>query len=101
MKFFLVGDKETVLGFSLAGVEAVAVESQAGVFESLRRASHRSDIKIILITEKCGQQVRPFLEAMLLRKGGPLILEIPDRHGPLPGRRSLEDVVLAALGMKM
>ena len=102
MKFFLVGDKDTVLGFSLAGVEGVAAESEAEVLAALRRAAQRSDIGIFLITERLAGQVRPFLDKMMLRKkGGALILEIPDRLGPLPERRSVEDFALSALGIKV
>jgi len=102
MKFFLVGDKETVLGFSLAGVEGVVAESDAEVLAALRKAARRSDIGICLITEKLAERVRPFLDKMLLRKKGcALILEIPDRLGHVPQRRSVEDFALSALGIKL
>lgn len=101
MKFFLIGDKETVLGFSLAGVESMAAESKAEILTTLRQAQNRSDIGIFLITERLAERVRPFLDTMLLQKGGPLVLEIPDRQGPLPGRRSVESLVLSALGIKV
>lgn len=102
MKFFLVGDKETVLGFSLAGVEGVAAESDSEVLAALQQAARRSDIGIFLITERLAERVRPFLDKMLLRKKKcTLILEIPDRLGPLPERRSVEDFALSALGIKV
>jgi V/A-type H+/Na+-transporting ATPase subunit F len=102
MKFFLVGDKETVLGFSLAGIEGVVAESNAEVLAALRQAARRTDIGICLITEKLAERVRPVLDKMLLRKKGcTLILEIPDRLGHLPERRSVEDFALSALGVKV
>jgi len=102
MKLFLVGDEETVLGFSLAGVEGVAAESDAEVLAALRQAARRRDIAICLITEKLAERVRPVIDKMLLqKKGSALILEIPDRQGPLPGRHSVEDFALSALGIKV
>ncbi|MEW6381314.1 MAG: V-type ATP synthase subunit F [bacterium] len=102
MKFFLVGDKETVLGFSLAGVEGVAAESAQQALSALRRAVRRRDVGICLITEKLAEQLRPHINKMLLqKKGAALILEIPDRLGPLPGKRSVEDFALSALGIKV
>jgi V/A-type H+/Na+-transporting ATPase subunit F len=102
MKFFLVGDQETVLGFSLAGVEGVSAESDAEVLSVLRQAAQRSDIGICLITERLADQVRPFLDKMKLRKKeGMLVLEIPDRQGPMPQRRTVEDFALSALGIKV
>ncbi|MBN2373606.1 V-type ATP synthase subunit F [bacterium] len=102
MKFLLIGDKETATGFSLAGIECIIAESQAEIMEGLRQAKERSDIGICIITERLAEQVRPFLKKMVLRKKGrPIILEIPDRLGPLPGKQSVENIVLSALGVKV
>ena len=101
MKFFLIGDKETALGFSLAGIESAPAESEAETLSILRKAKSRSDIGIYLITERLAKLVRPFLDSMLMQKGGPLVLEIPDRYGPLPERQSIEAIVLSALGVKV
>ncbi len=101
MKFFLIGDKETVTAFSLAGIEGVVVESETQILANFQREMIGPDKKIFLITERLAERVRPFLNTLLLRKGGPLILEITDRQGPLPGKRSVEGLVLSALGIKI
>jgi V/A-type H+-transporting ATPase subunit F len=101
MKLFLIGDRETVLGFSLVGIESAPAESEEEILAILRKVKSRSDIGIFLITERLARLVRPFLDSMLMQKGGPLILEIPDRHGPLPERQSVEAIVLSALGVKV
>ncbi len=101
MKFFLIGDKETVLGFSLAGVEGQVAESETEILKILREMRRRSNIGIIMITERLAVRVQPFLKSMLLQKGGPLILEIPDRQGSLRQKKMAEALVLAALGMKI
>jgi V/A-type H+-transporting ATPase subunit F len=101
MKLFLIGDKETATGFSLAGVEYIIAESREEILAGLRQAKERSDIGICLITERLAEKVRPFLNKQVLQKGRPLILEIPDRRGPVPGKSSVENVVLTALGVKV
>ena len=101
MKFFLIGDQETVLGFSLAGVEGEVAQSKAEILTILRQIKHRSDIGIIIITERLAERVRPFLKSMLLSKVGPLILEIPDSQGPLDRKNSAEALVVSALGMQI
>lgn len=101
MKFFLIGDKETVLGFSLAGIEGAIAESESEILAVLREAKKNTDIGIFLITERLGAKIRPVLDALLLKKGGPLVLEIPDCQGLLAGKRSVEDIVLSALGIKV
>ena len=101
MKFFLIGDKETVLAFSLVGIEGQVAKSKADILNIIRRQKCRSNIGIIMITERLAEYVHPLLQKMFLQKEGPLILEIPDRHGPLPKKRSVEDLILSALGMKI
>jgi len=101
MKFFLIGDRETVLAFSLAGVEGRVAESKAEILTIFKQLKYCSNIGIIMITERLAEQVHPFLQSMLMQKEGPLILEIPDRHGSLQRKGSVEEVVLSALGMKI
>ena len=101
MKFFLIGDRETVLAFSLAGVEGQVAESKTEILTIFRKLKCRSDVGIIMITKPLAEQVHSFLHSMLMQKEGPLIVEIPDRHESLQQNRSVEAMVLSALGMKI
>lgn len=100
MKFFLIGDKDTVSGFSLAGIEGSVVESVEDVLETFRQISHRPEIGIIIITERWAQQVRSALDSLLFQKGGILVVEIPDRFGALRDTCSVEELALSALGLR-
>jgi V/A-type H+-transporting ATPase subunit F len=101
MKFFVIGDRQTVLGFRLVGVEGkVAVEREEAL-SALEEAVARRDIGIVLITEAVAGKVRDEVEARLYGLGFPLLLEIPDASGPSPERPEIKDVVRKAVGISI
>ena len=102
MKFFVIGDKDTVAGFSLIGIEAIVVHSKTEAVKALEQAILRQDIGIILITEILAKEIKNSIDNLLsLRKKCHLILQIPDVHGSLPMKHTVEEFVLSALGMKL
>ena len=101
MKYAIIADEDTVLGFGIVGVSGrVATNAQEAeqAFESLRADK---DACIILITERIAEMIRPIVDQYLFRESFPLIVEIPDRHGPLPGRPGIKALVNAAIGIKI
>ncbi len=101
MKFFVIGDADTVLGFSLAGVDGEIVNSPEETSEALKRAFTQEDLGVIEITERAAQNVRQQVDQYIYKTTFPLIIEIPDREGPLPGRGSVRDLIRAAVGISL
>ncbi len=101
MKFFVIGDEDTVLGFSLAGAKGIVVRDAAGARRALEEALEDRDIGIIIITERLAALIRPEVDAYFYNTDHPLIVEIPDRLGPLPDRISVKEVVQTAVGIRM
>lgn len=102
MKFFLIGDKETVTGFSLTGIEGVVAEKKSDALKALQQAVNRPGIGVILITERLAREIQIAIDNLMCDKRKcRLILQIPDIDGPLSCRRSLEQFVLSALGVKV
>lgn len=101
MNYFVIGDQDTVLGFSLAGVDGVAVTCQEETNNAFTEAISKENIAIIVITEKCASWIRERLEHYLFTKDFPLIVEIPDRSGSDPHRPSLKQMINAAIGIKI
>ena len=101
MHFFVIGDRETVLGFRLAGVTGKAATDREETLSALKDALDRRDVGVILITEKLAAGIREEVEARLYGRGFPLVLEVPGPEGPGPGRISVEDVVRKAVGMRL
>ena len=101
MKFFVIGDRETVLGLRLVGVHGRVVEDATEAVAALREALKQSGIGVVLITERLAAQMRDEVDARLYGAGFPLVLEIPDAAGPGPDRLKIEDVVRRAIGVSI
>jgi V/A-type H+-transporting ATPase subunit F len=101
MKFYCIGDQDTVAGFRLAGISGQAVTGPEQAKKALEDFSALPDCGIIIITEKTAEGIRERIEVMQQSHARPLIVEIPDASGPLAGRRSLRELVQEAVGMRI
>jgi len=101
VKFYVIGDDETVLGFSLAGIEGMVVSSKEETRETLEKALNIEGIGIIIITERIAQTIRHLVDQHILKKSFPLIIEIPDRQGPIEGKADIKDMVSKAVGISI
>lgn len=101
MTFFVIGDRETVLGFRLAGVEGRVAEDKDSALAALKDAVLLEQVGIVLLTEQVAAQIRDEVDARLYGFGFPLVLEIPGSAGADPGRLKIEDVVRKAIGVSI
>jgi V/A-type H+/Na+-transporting ATPase subunit F len=101
VKFFCIGDPDTVAGFRLAGITGQVASGPEQTRIALDHISSHPDYGIIIITEKLAEGIRGKIEAMRQSRERPLIIEIPDGSGPLAGRKSLRDFVQEAVGMRI
>lgn len=101
MNYFVIGDEDTVLGFGMVGVRGRSVEDAASADVALSEALEDRDNGIIIITEKVAETIRKRVDKWTFSHRFPLILEIPDRNGPMEGRKSLRELVNQAIGIKL
>jgi V/A-type H+-transporting ATPase subunit F len=101
MRFFVIGDDDTVLGFRLVGVRGRAAKGPDDALAALKEAVADKNIGVVLISEKTAAGIRDEVEARLYGVGFPLVLEIPDASGPDPGRLEIEEVVRKAIGVSI
>jgi len=101
VKFYVIGDEDTVLGFSLAGIDGTVVTNKEETREALKKAFNIKEIGIIIMTEKIAQTIRQQVDQHILKKSFPLIIEIPDRYGPLEGKGDIKDMVSKAVGISI
>jgi len=101
MQFYVIGDESTVTGFGLAGVEGQVVETADEAREALKKAFASSDVGIIIVTERIAAELRAEMEDYIFGRTFPLVIEIPDRTGPMPGRTSIRQLVRAAVGINV
>lgn len=101
MKFFVIGDEDTVLGFRLVGVQGRAVKTALESREALKVATSTPDVGIIIITERIAQHIREDVDKYIYETTTPLVIEIPDREGPLPERKTVPELIREAVGIRV
>ena len=101
MKFFCVADEDTVRGFRLAGVDGQAVATAAEADQAIRRAAGRPDLGILIVTDTVAADVRELVDDVRMNRSQPLIVEIPGPQGPMPGRKTLRQLVQEAVGIRL
>ena len=102
MKMFLISDNvDTLTGMRLAGVEGCIVHERAELRKALEDAIANKENGIILLTEKFGREFPDIIDDVRLNRRLPLLIEIPDRHGP--GRKPdfITSYVSEAIGIKL
>jgi V/A-type H+/Na+-transporting ATPase subunit F len=101
MKYYIVGDEDAVLGFGMVGVDGRVAETPADAEAAFNAALEVKDVGIVIITERVADLIRPIVGPYVLSRRFPLVVEIPDRRGPMPGRKALREMVTEAIGIKL
>ena len=101
MKYIVIGDEDTVLGFGLVGVKGFAVENETDAENSFKEALKDDEIGIIIITERIAELIRPLVDTYLFTYNFPLIVEIQDRRGRMEGKPGIRQLVNEAIGVKL
>jgi V/A-type H+-transporting ATPase subunit F len=101
MRYYVIGDEDTVLGFGMVGVDGQPVRDQKAAKAAFQEALADEGIGIIIITEKAADLIREIVDRYLFREKFPLIVEIPDREGSLKGKPKIREMVNHAIGIKL
>ena len=101
MKFFIIGDEYTVLGYSLIGMKGVVVNNAEEASDALNLAIQDGNIGIILITQRIASLIQPQVDSARLGMSIPVVLEIPDKQGPMEGRESAMNIIRRLIGIKV
>jgi V/A-type H+-transporting ATPase subunit F len=101
VRFFCIGDEETVAGFRLAGVEGRTVATPDEARAALAEVLLEHDCGVVIMTERIADAVKEEVQTVRFGREYPLIVEIPGPDGALPGHRSVREVVQEAVGMRI
>lgn len=101
MSFFVIGDKDTVLGFSLVGVNGRVVLNEAQVRNAFKAAVATAENKIVIIDEKSAFTIRETIDAYTSAHDEPLIVEIPGSDGVNPERVDIDELIRKAIGINL
>lgn len=101
MRYFIIGDEDTVLGFSMVGVKGRIVVNRIEAESAFREAISDQQVGIILITERVAETMRHAVDKYVFTSQFPLIVEIPDRQGKITGKPTIREMVNEAIGIKL
>lgn len=101
MQYYIIGDEDAVLGLGMVGVRGSIVRNPEEATKAFQSALENKEIGIIIITEKIAELIRTTVDKYLFTVRFPLIVEIPDRTGPVSGRLGIREMVNAAIGIKL
>ena len=101
MKYSIIGDEDTVLGFGVVGVSGKVATNTEEAQRAFHDLLHDKETSIIIITERVADMMRSIVDRYLFTESFPLIVEIPDRHGPVPNRPGIKEMVNTAIGLKL
>ena len=101
MKYSIIGDEDTVLGFGIVGVSGKIATNPDEAQRAFQAILEDREIGIIIITERISDMIRPTIDKFLFTASFPLVVEIPDRNGSKPGRPGIREMVNAAIGLKL
>ncbi len=110
MEYFVIGERELVLGFKLSGVSGVAVSNRQEALDAFNRVTGISSSvlssadekpKILILTEDVSDMLSKEVLDHQMTGASPLIVEIPGLHGHIEGRRTLTDAIREAVGIQV
>ncbi|MEM3012574.1 MAG: V-type ATP synthase subunit F, partial [Candidatus Hadarchaeales archaeon] len=96
----VVGEKETVTGFALAGVSRLYLHSsKEETLRLLRGLLQEEGVGLILLTHRVAEELGEEWRKVMREKGPfPMVLRIPDRTGYRPEKDELEEMVKRTVG---
>jgi len=101
MKYSIIGDEDTVLGFGMVGVSGKVATSSEQAQRAFEAILEDKEVSIIIITETVADMIRSIVNKYLFTVSFPLIVEIPDRNSTKEGRPGIREMVNAAIGLKL
>lgn len=102
-KIAVIGDRDTAIGFALAGATCTHVHvEREGTLSKVRELFRARDVGVLLITHRVAGELEPELRWMMREKGVfPVVLKIPDKTGYVPRVDELLELIRRTVGAEV
>lgn len=80
MRIAALCDRDTAVGFRLAGVKDIFVP-EGNEKELWFNITEQDDIGLIFITEEIAERIEKYIKDFRIRNDVPIVVEIPDKKG--------------------
>jgi V/A-type H+-transporting ATPase subunit F len=99
MQYFVIGDEDTVLGFSLVGVFGIQATNPTQAKAAWDKAISDSNNGIIIITQPVATMISSIVDEYLFKETFPLVVVIPGPDGEKS--KDLRELVNQAIGVSL
>jgi V/A-type H+-transporting ATPase subunit F len=101
MRYHVIGDEDTVLGFRYAGVPGEIATTADEARSALQRVLRLGDVAILIMTDLVADLIRDQVNQVRFGLELPLVVEVPGPGGPSPLRKGLLTLIREAVGIKV
>jgi len=101
MRYHVIGEEDTVLGFRYDGVSGEIVRTADETRAALERAARLGDVAVLIITDTIADLVRGEVNRLRFDFELPLVVEVPGPGGPSPQRKDLLALIREAVGIRV
>ena len=100
MRYYVIGDSDTVLGFAYAGVKGEVAPDAAAARSALLRVVNEEPETILIITDAIAESIRDDVNQIRFDLTLPLVVEIPGPDGPIE-KPNLLKLIQEAVGIRV
>lgn len=118
MKYFVIGERELVLAFSLVGVKGTVAVNRDGALDAFNQITGKGTLatatpaettvpvdserpKVLIITEEVAVMLEEEVLQWQMSGNYPLIVEIPGIQGHMTGKKTLTESIREAIGIRV
>ena len=101
MRYFVIGDEDTVLGFRYAGIEGRVVQIAGEAREAFEEACHDASVAVVIMNDEVARSIREEVDRVRLEGARPLVVEVPGPEGPSKEKVSLRRLIQQAVGIRV
>jgi V/A-type H+-transporting ATPase subunit F len=101
MRIHVLGGRDLVLGFRLAGLPGDVVGPGEDVAGALERAAADPEVAILLVSSPLARAAPEAVARLRVREGYPILFEVPEHGGPPRDPEALMKFVGEAVGLRL
>ena len=99
--YHIIGDQDTVLGYRFAGVSGDVVEDAAQAKTAFEAALNDPSVTVLLVTEAVEDMIPELVMRHRMAAKPPYLAVVQDIWGPRGGRKSLQELINEAVGIRL
>jgi len=101
MRIYALLDRDTALGFKLAGVEVYEVKNRKDIKNLFPSSLLLKDVGILLISEELAEVVREEINIHLYSGKFPIVVEIRSFRGKERKRKNIDELIKDSIGISV